>query len=92
MFKWNASHSVHVVANKVLLDISSHIESAELLDNASAWLVVISSKCFCLFPKISALSEVLFTQSHGVLCSNSADYGVINVPNCFMGTFHIQAE
>lgn len=81
-----------MVAKKVFLDISSHIESAELLDNMSAWLVVISSKCFYLFPKISALSEILFTQSHGVLCSNSADYGLINVPSCFVRIFHIQAK
>lgn len=81
-----------MVAKKVILDLSSHTESAELLDNTSAWLVIIASKYFCLFPKISALSEILFAKSHGVLWSNSADYGVINVPSCFMGTFNIQAE
>lgn len=79
-------------SKKELLDISSHIESAELLGNTSAWLVVMSSKGFCLFPKISVLSEVLFTQIHGALCSNRADYGVITVASCLMGTFHIQAE
>jgi len=46
------------------LDISSHAESAELLGNTSALLLVIASKGFRMFPEISALSEVLFTQSH----------------------------